>query len=155
MTLQQYANPTLTDVAGTAITNMSNATVLEGYSTAVYCFGAQAVLYEIFDAAVGTAVAPTAIVSSAKCLADSAWNEGDNACGTRSQPGVASNFWRNPRARFLIVPATNGGATFGVTVFEYDQMRVHISIAATANLFTPQFKVWVLRDDVLVGGVVT
>lgn len=143
--LQEVA-VSLLDVNGNAITSMSNATVLEGYSSAVSVFGAMGVIFQIKDGAGGAAVAPSALVAGVKNVGDTSWSEDANFGGHKIQSGIAANFWRNPVARFSIYPTSAGSTLPAGARFPHDHLRVHFTIGATANLFTPTLRAWLITD---------
>ena len=149
-TLQEVA-VSLVDVNGNAITNMSNATVLEGCSTVIQCLGAMGLLFEIKDTAVGTAVAPNACTIGFRQSGATLWSEDANFTGNKNNGGnLVANFWRNPAARMWVVPSVAGLGFPDGMGFQYDEARLRFTMAASANILTPVLRAWVLRDDISV-----
>lgn len=142
--LLQEVAVSLVDVNGNPITSMSNVTVLEGYSTAIKAFGARAVICEWRDTAVGTSVAPTAVAVGVR-NSGAAYYEDINFGSARHNGGnMVATFWRSPAGRIVIYPHVAGFMP-SFAVFPFDELRIHVTIGATANLFTPVLRAWVLQ----------
>jgi len=152
--LQELPVPTLQDSGGAALTGMSNPAAgfaLDGYTSPLLgLFGARGVVYEVKDTNGGTAVAPSALAIAARATGDTAWQEDPNFIGLKINSGAIANFWRNPRLRGSIFPAGGGGTLPWGPSIVWDELRLHITIGATAFIFTPVFRFWALRDDCII-----
>jgi len=149
--LQELPTPTLQDSGGAALTGMSNPAAgfaFDGYTSPITgVFGARGLIIEIKDTNGGAAVAPSACVVGWRNTGSSAWTEDVNFASYKHNGGnLSANFWRNPSARLYVIPVCTGSLPWA-GCFVYDEAKVHMTIGATANVLTPVFRAWVLRDD--------